>query len=149
VRQAAPDLLSPTRGAVPEVGPQGGRGWGMTVGDLQRYFRGLAEALGAAKAATAVKELNDVADRLAPYAALPGSEFVQFLALAWEYKTTGKIPEPGARPGRGRVIADGSGKAPPKPDPAEAIVRLKLLYDRALDPSVTRELVEREVKSLD
>lgn len=117
----------------------------MKVADLQKYLRALAEAVSAAKGLTA-KDLADVANQLGPFANLSVADFAQFLQLAWEYKTTGKIAEPQySKGGRGGVV---SKAAKGSMSPADAVGRVKALYDRATDPAMTREYVECEVRTL-
>lgn len=114
----------------------------MTVADLQKYLRGLADVLGSAKADQAVKDLRDTADRLEPFEGLTVAALAEFLGLAHEYKTTGKISTP--PPTKGRTPRTPAAKQAP-PDPAAVIARVKELHDQALDPTVTRETVEAEI----
>jgi hypothetical protein len=121
----------------------------MTVAGLEKYLRGLADALGSARADAAAKDLLETADQLTPFGSLTVAEFARFLGLAWEYKTTGKVslPEPVAPRRGGTRGGGGAGKKPATPDPATVTARVKDLHDRAIDPSVTRELVEQEIRS--
>jgi hypothetical protein len=118
----------------------------MTVGDLQKYLNGLATALEAG-ASPAAPDLKAAVKCLAPFAEHTVATFAQFLVLAWEYKTTGKVPEslPSKRPAAKKTEKK---PKPPPPDAGSLIARVKELHDRALDPATTREGVEREVGEL-
>lgn len=78
----------------------------MTVGDLQKYLRGLADAIAAAK--NPAKELEEAASALTPFAKYKMDAFAKFLKLAEaKYGATGELP-------------DGKPVKPPKPT-AEAL----------------------------
>jgi hypothetical protein len=112
----------------------------MTVADLQKYLRGLAEALHAGRS-PAAKDLADAADRLNPFAPLTVADFAALINLAWEYRTTGKIPALGPAPKGAKAKA-------PVVAPSAALAAVQGLYARALDPAITREVVEREIGAL-
>src|SRR4051812_38627606 len=114
----------------------------MTVGDLQKYLRGLADALEAG-ASPAAPDLKAAVKNLDPFKDLTVATFAQFLGLAWEYKATGKVPEslPSKRPAEKKP-------KPPPPDANALIARVKALHGRALDPATSREGVEKEVGEL-
>jgi hypothetical protein len=114
----------------------------MTVADLQKYLRALAEAVAAGKG-SAAKDLADAADRLGPFDKMTVADFAQFLGLALEYRTTGKVTLP-----TGKTPKTATPK-PPAKGTGELLGRVRSLHDRALDPSVTREVVEREVKAFE
>ncbi|VTT97941.1 unnamed protein product [Gemmataceae bacterium] len=118
----------------------------MTVADLQKYIRGLADAIGAATKNPA-KELLDVAERLAPFAQHEFTAFAEFLKLAEEYRSTGKLPEPGKKPTKQRAAKAPAAPKPPKAVPADVVALVAALQTRTLtDPALTREAVEAEVK---
>lgn len=62
----------------------------MTVSDLQKHFRALAEIIGAAKGAG--KELSDAANALAPFGHHSVADFAKFLQLAAATYTDGRLP---------------------------------------------------------
>ena len=118
----------------------------MTVADLQKYLRGLADAIGAATKNPA-KDLLDVADRLTPFAQHEFAAFAEFLKLADEYRTTGKLPEPGKKPAKPRAPKQPAAPKPPKAVPADVVALVAALQTRTLtDPTLSREVVEAEVK---
>jgi hypothetical protein len=121
----------------------------MTVADLQKYLRGLADAIGAATKNPA-KDLLDVAERLAPFAQHEFTAFAEFLKLAEEYRSTGKLPEPGKKPPKPRAAKVPAPPKPPKVQPAEVVTLVATLQARALaEPALTREAVETEVKGFE
>jgi len=122
----------------------------MTVGDLQKYLRGLADAIGATTK-TPAKDLLDVADRLDPFANLHFASFAEFLKLADEYRVTGKLPEPGTKSAKPKAVP--KPPPPPKPakmQPAEVVALVGTLQSRVLcEPNLTREAVEAELRGIE
>jgi hypothetical protein len=119
----------------------------MTVNQLETTLRQLAVLMEAVEGKQqGVRDVRDLADRLAPFARLSLREFADFLVKAEAYSrgdlesVFGK-PKP-ARSGR-------PAKAPANPDRIpEAIARLKSQYDRALDSGVTTDTVNDAVDPL-
>ncbi|WP_439621478.1 hypothetical protein [Gemmata sp.] len=121
----------------------------MTVADLQKYLRGLADVIGAATKNPA-KDLLDVAERLSPFAHHEFTAFAEFLKLAEEYRTSGKLPEPGKKPAKPRVAKAPAAPKPAKAQPADVVALVAALQTRALsEPTLTREAVEVEVKGFE
>ncbi len=116
----------------------------MTVGDLQKYLRSLADAIGAATKSPA-KDLLDAADRLAPFAGQEMAAFADFLRIADDYRTTGKLPEPATKP-----KPAGPASKPAKASPGDVVALVASLRDRILsDPALIREGVDRELRSFE
>jgi hypothetical protein len=111
----------------------------MTVADLQKYFRALAEVMGAGRG-PAAKDLADAADRLGPFAASSVAEFAALLELAREYRDTGRLTPP---------TAPLPSPKPQQKDPAGLTRLVRGHYARANDPSLTREQVERDINGHD
>jgi hypothetical protein len=87
----------------------------VTVGDLQKYLRNLADAIGAAKGSA--KELEEAAAALTPFAKYKIDAFAKFLQLAEvKYRTTGELP-------------DGKPPKPPKPEKPTAAALAALIED--------------------
>jgi hypothetical protein len=93
----------------------------VTVADLLPHIENLSRFLLAAGAEKVAEELDHVRGRLKPFAGLGLKAFADFQEKA------------------GRT----------KGDPDEAAGRLVALYERAADPSVTREEIEAAVKALE
>lgn len=89
----------------------------MTVADLQKVLKWVAETCAAGGGAEGAGELLSVSKALQPLADRDLTGLVRFLTTAKE-------------PGDGPLLA-----------------LTKSLYDRATDPSVTREDVERQIKA--
>ncbi len=121
----------------------------MTVGDLQKYLRGLADAIGSVTKAPA-KDLLDVADRLTPFAPHQFATFADFLKLADEYRTTGKLPEPGTKPAKPKAVKSPAPPKPAKAQPSDVTALVASLQSRVLaEPNLTREGVEVELRSFE
>lgn len=117
----------------------------MTVGDLDRYLRNLADAIGKAKGVT--DGLTATADALLPFGDMQLPAFAAFLRDAKQYKETGILP---AAPVKGGKKAAAKPAAAPKPDPKTLLELVKDLHARALsDPTITREVVERQVNAFE
>jgi hypothetical protein len=111
----------------------------VTVGDLQKYLRSLADAIGAAKGPA--KELDEAVRALGPFAKYKMADFARFLAAVEDkYGQTGELPD---------------GKPPPKPKPekvtadqlalAIADIKARLARREAVDRvTVTSELAKFE-----
>jgi hypothetical protein len=89
----------------------------MTVADLQKFLRGLADTIASAGASGVAEELRDVAKAMQPLATRDLSGFAKFLTTAKE---------------AGDSVL---------------LTLVKSLYDRATDPSLTREQVESQIRS--
>jgi len=121
----------------------------MTVGDLQKYLRALADAIGAATRSPA-KDLLAVADQLGPFAQYQTAAFAEFLRLAAEYRATGKLPEPGKAPSRPKTTKTPPAAKPTKAQPAEVAALVESLRGRALtDLGLTREAAEGELRAFE
>jgi hypothetical protein len=125
----------------------------MTVADLQKYLRGLADAIGAATKSPA-KDLLDVAERLTPFAQHQFAAFAEFLKQADEFRTTGKLPEPRTKP-RAVRAATPRPRTPAAPtvvkmQPAEVVAIVESLRNRALaESTLTREAVDKELQAFE
>ena len=111
----------------------------MTVAELQLLLSDLGKFLKASQAAKAAGELEYVSDRLSPFKGYQLKAFADFLVKAEEYARTGPAPRKAAA-GRKR-----------KPDPAAvegACQHLVQLYDKAIDPGTTLEMIEAAVLAL-
>src|SRR4051812_22668054 len=101
----------------------------MTVEHLQKYLRALAGAMGDGKSADA-PGLTAVADRMEAFKGLEVGQFADFLATAWEYKTTGVLPLPAQASGATKKVRS-SGAAAPDPKKVDDIYRrVKAAHDR-------------------
>jgi hypothetical protein len=121
----------------------------MTVGDLQKYLRGLADAIGAATKSPA-KDLLDVAERLAPFAQHEIAAFAAFLKLADEYRTTGRLPEPGKSPPKPKPAKTLAPAKPTKAQPGEVVILVDSLRSRVIaDASLTREAIDSELRAFE
>lgn len=121
----------------------------MTVGDLQKYLCGLADAVGAVTKSPA-KDLIEVADRLAPFAQHQFAAFAEFLKLADEYRTTGKLPEPGTKPVKPKAVKVPKPPPPAKLQPTEVVALVESLQNRVLaDANLSREGVEAELRAIE
>lgn len=115
----------------------------LKVADLQQFIDGLAQPLKSAGASQKVlDDLHRVVEGLGPFRDRTMAEFGDFLRTADQFVRTGELPAPGKRPAR-RAAA----KAP-KLSAAEAAQRILSLYERATDPTLDYETIEREVQSL-
>jgi len=109
----------------------------MNVGDLKQHLSDLAKLLDAAQGKQVAKELNLIAGGLTPFASKSLADFVQFLALAHEYHTTGKLSAPAKQ---AKTKAPKVAKTKPNPD--EVAIAIRQLYDRSGDLSLSKEQIE-------
>jgi len=116
----------------------------MTVGTLDEFLRRLADVMEAADGkAAGVRDVRALADKLKPFGSLTLAAFADFLVKADAYSrgdlaaVFGK-PKPVARPTK---------TADPNRVPA-AVERLKTLYGRSLDPSVTGDTVRETINGI-
>jgi hypothetical protein len=110
----------------------------VNVADLQKHLNDLTlfvETSGGKKGAA---ELRAVADGLQPFRELSLKELVGILARA---------AEPPGREAPARKAA--APRKKPRADPGPVAKRLRELYDRATDPTVTREHIDAELKGLE
>jgi hypothetical protein len=113
----------------------------MTVADLKQHLTDLAKLLDAAGGRQVAKDFALMAEGLTPFAGQSLAEFTRLLALAHEYRTTGKLTPP-PKAARAAKLA----KA--KTDPAAVAAALRALYDRAGDPALPLEQINAELGQL-
>jgi len=118
----------------------------MTTATLDTLLRRLADLMEAADGkAAGIKEVRALADRLKPFARLSLAEFGDFLVKAEAFSRGDLESVFGKKKGSGRP-----GKSPADPNRVPAAVqRLRTLYERALDPSVTPGAVDAAIGSVE
>jgi hypothetical protein len=118
----------------------------MTVATLDTFLRRLADLMEAADGkTTGIKEVRGLAERLKPFAGLSLTEFGDFLVKAEAY-SRGDLEAVFGK----KKTSTRQPKAPADPNRVPAAVdRLKTLYQRALDASVTPEAVDAGVNQLE
>lgn len=119
----------------------------MKVADLQQHLADLARWLGAAGAGKVGKDLEAIREGLAPFREQSLTDFAAFLSRAETYARTGEVPL------KGRAAATTNKPRATRPKPpatdTEPLAReVQHLYDRAADPTVTREMIETTVARL-
>ena len=114
----------------------------MIVADLKQHLADLAKLLDATGGKTVAKDLASIADGLTPFASQSLPEFSKFLALAHEYQTTGKLSAPATAP---RAASKSAANAP---NVEEIAQRLRSLYDRAGNLSITMLQIETDLGQL-
>jgi hypothetical protein len=109
------------------------------VADLQQHLADLARLLEASGAKAVAGDLAAIGKGLAPFRELPLKSFAAFLTKAEAY-SGGEVPL--ARPAGQRSAAKRAAKAPGPG--AEAMANeARELYERAADPAVTLEEIDR------
>lgn len=129
----------------------------MNVGDVQGFLRQLGVLLKANQGGKPAAEFEAFCGGLEPFKDQAIGVFAQFLQLADEYKRTGIVPVPTGKRAARKPAAPKAPKAPKvvlkKKDDVQAVeeaaARLKGLYDRATDPALTHEAVEKEVERVE
>jgi hypothetical protein len=118
----------------------------MTAATLDTLLRRLADLMEAADGkAAGIKDVRALADRLKPFARLSLAEFGEFLVKAEAYSRGDLEAVFGKKTGSARP-----GKAPADPNRVPgAVQRLRTLYERALDPSVTPASVDVVINSVE
>jgi hypothetical protein len=115
----------------------------MTVGEFQQLLVELGRFLRYSKSPVMAKELEEVSAKLAAFKDYKLKPFTELLVKAEEYARLGpqaKSPRAPKAPGKAKA------------DPAaidQACLAVLNLYNRAIDPSVTLDQVERAVKNLE
>ena len=112
----------------------------MTIADLQKYLRALAEAIGAAKGVG--KELGQAADALTPFGGQTVADLAKFLKMAEEvYRETGALPVVRPKPPPPPKVAK-----PPKVTAEQLAETLRGIRRRLADNEpMTREGVKAEL----
>src|SRR5262245_50682095 len=117
----------------------------VTVADLQKYLRGLADAIGAAKGPS--KELEEAAAALTPFGHYKMPAFADFLKrVEAKYGETGELPDgkPAKPPKQPKP------PKPPKPTAAGLATTIKDLKDRlGRDEQLDRAGVTAEVNKFE
>ncbi len=111
----------------------------MNVAELQKYLRDLSDFVEGAGGKRVADDIRAAADAFRPFAGRTVRQFADFLAKAEEYDRTGQLAAPPA-PARKKAV---------KVNPEEVADRVKKLYDRVLDPTVSSEEVEQTLQPLD
>lgn len=111
----------------------------MTVADLKQHLADLARLLESTGGKTVARDLVAIAEGLTPFAAQALPEFSKFLALAHEYHTTGKLSAPPKAARAGKSAA---------PNVEETVQRVRRLYERAGDLTMTMLEIETQLGSL-
>ncbi len=114
----------------------------MTVAELQQCLSSLSAVIrvGGKKAAD---DLDYVREKLTPFREVDVRTFGNFLIRAEEYHRTGIIPIKGDKPPPKKTTPRSTTDAVPA-----AAAKVKDLYERATDPSLSREFIEAEVMAL-
>ncbi len=130
----------------------------MNVGELQSFLRHLGTLLEANKGAKLGADFQALCEGLEPFKDRPVADFAHFLRVAEELHRTGKLPESAVKKPAARKSAPPKPPKPPKPvlkkkgdteavETAAAV--LQRLYDRATDPALTHEEIERELDRIE
>ena len=115
----------------------------MTVGDLQRYLHGLADAVNHAPLSTpVVQELRSAADALGTFAPVPLPEFIEFLKNAWRYSLTGEV----AAPVPSKLLKSKLNRDRPTPTLDGLRATVAALTDPIQTPLVSGEQIRRELE---
>jgi hypothetical protein len=129
----------------------------MNVGDVQLFLRNLGTLLAAHQGKKPAADFDAFCDGLDPFRDQALTAFAELLSAAAEYRRTGILPTPTARPVRSRKPATGK-PAAGKPilkrkddvDAVEAAAgTLQALFERATDPALTHEAIEAEVSRVE
>jgi hypothetical protein len=124
----------------------------VNVGDVQVFLRNLGTLLAAHQGKKPAADFNAFCDGLDPFRDQPLPLFAELLRAAAEYRRSGILPAPSARPARVRKPAAGKPILKRKDDVeaiAQAAATLQSLFDRATDPTLTHEVIEAEVNRLE
>jgi hypothetical protein len=113
------------------------------VADLQKLLANLGEILSDSGAKTVAGDLSSLATGLAPFREMKIKDFTGLLAWAEQVRREGL---PSSKIGEQRTTRGGR---EPQFTVQQAAELFKGLYDRALQPDVTAELVEGEAKKLE
>jgi hypothetical protein len=113
------------------------------VADLQQHLVDLAKLLDASGAKGVATDLNAIQTGLTPFRDVPLRTFADFLVRAEAYS---RDPVPIVPPKTRQPRASTSRKA--KADPAEVVERLRQLYERSGDPSVSTEELDQGLRLL-
>lgn len=114
----------------------------MKVAELQSFVKTLVQPLSSVGVSkTVCTNLEDVAAALEPFRDLSLSQLADFLAKAEEFQRTGVLATP-AKPARARAA-----KASPL-SVAEAVQKVRDLYERAADPTLTYAAIDAEIQLL-
>jgi hypothetical protein len=125
----------------------------MNVGDVQGFLRQLGALLRANQGGKPAADFDAFCEGLGPFTEQPIGAFAQFLRDAEEYRRTGQVAMPARKAARKAAVPRGPRAALKRKDDVQSVeaaaAQLQGLYDRATDPALTHEEVEKEVERIE